>query len=36
MQTCIFIHRRDHTTDLDCLRREPLDLAEESVCEVDN
>lgn len=24
---------RDCTTDLDCLRREPFDLAEDSVCE---
>lgn len=26
------VNKQGHTTDLDCLRREPLDLAEESVC----
>lgn len=27
---------QDHTTDLDCRRREPLDLAEESACDDDD
>lgn len=33
MHKYLDICRKDHTTDLDCLRREPLDLAEESACE---